>query len=56
MGKRGPKPDPKLMRRNIDILKLRFIRKWTLQKIGDKYGITRERVRQIISENGNNAS
>lgn len=37
----------KIQLRNEDILRLRADG-WTLQAIGDKYGITRERVRQII--------
>jgi len=39
----------KLQRRNADMIQLRD-EGWTLQKIGDKYGLTRERVRQIINQ------
>lgn len=35
-------------KRAEDMLRLRFERKLTLQKIADRYGISRERVRQII--------
>ena len=35
--------------REIDILKMRK-EKYTLEQIGRKYGITRERVRQIYSK------
>ena len=36
-----------LIQRNKEIILLRSDG-WTLQKIGDKFGLTRERVRQII--------
>ena len=49
----GSKKNTKLIARNLEIFKLRYVYNWTLQRIGDKYGITRERVRQILSENGN---
>lgn len=39
-----------LPQRKIDILNLRLKDKWTLQAIGDKYGLTRERVRQIVTK------
>lgn len=38
--------------RNQEIKNLRFIKGLSLQSIGDKYGITRERVRQIIGNTG----
>jgi len=31
---------------------LRFQENWTLKEIGKKYGITRERVRQLIGNSG----
>ena len=52
MSRTGPKKDLSLIPRNMEILRLRFIHNWTLQRIGDKYQITKERVRQIINENG----
>ena len=36
--------------RDIEIARLRLGEGLTLQAIGDKYGLTRERVRQIIAE------
>ena len=48
----GSKKNTKLIARNLEIFKLRYVYNWTLQRIGDKYGITRERVRQILNENG----
>lgn len=36
--------------RNIEIARLRLVEGLTLQAIGDKYGLTRERVRQLIAE------
>lgn len=39
-----------LMQRNYGIYKMRVDEKQTLQKIADKYDITRERVRQIVSK------
>ena len=36
-----------MKRRNLEIVQLRE-EGWTLQRIGDKYGVTRERVRQIL--------
>ena len=38
----------KIQMRNAEIVRLRADG-WTLQKIGDKFGLTRERVRQIAS-------
>jgi len=38
--------------RNKEIKKLRLEEGWTLQRIGDKYNITRERVRQIVGNTG----
>ena len=35
--------------RNKDIYIQRVVEKRTLQAIGDKYGITKERVRQLVS-------
>lgn len=45
-------------RRTKDILHLRFVEGWTLQAIGDKYGISRQRVDQIVqaSRKGQDAS
>jgi DNA-directed RNA polymerase sigma subunit (sigma70/sigma32) len=37
----------KLQQRNDNIVVLRE-EGWTLQKIGDKYGLSRERIRQIL--------
>ena len=39
-------------KRKEDIIKLRFVNGWTLQRIGEKYGISRERVRQITGNTG----
>lgn len=39
-----------LTQRNYGIYKMRVDEKQTLQKIADKYDITRERVRQIVSK------
>jgi len=36
--------------RNDEMRRLRYDENWTLQAIGDKYGITRERVRQICEK------
>ena len=41
--------------RNDEILKLRE-KGYTLQRIGDEYGITRERVRQILDRMYNKVS
>lgn len=35
--------------REVDIIKKRYINEYSLQKIGDEYGMTRERVRQILA-------
>lgn len=43
---RGKKPNPE---RDNEIVRLRK-EGWTLQKIGDKFNLTRERVRQIMEE------
>lgn len=37
-------------RRNTEVCKLRYVDGLTLQAIGTRYGLTRERVRQIINE------
>lgn len=34
--------------RNAEMIRLRVKEHWTLQALGDKYGISRERVRQIV--------
>lgn len=39
-------------KRNQELEKLRFEEGWTLQAIGDKYDISRERVRQILGNSG----
>lgn len=36
--------------RDSEIFNLRYVEGWTLQKIGNEFGITRERVRQIVDE------
>lgn len=38
--------------RNQEMWKLRHVKGWTLDEIGTKYGISRERVRQIIGNTG----
>lgn len=38
-----------------EMLELRYGKKWTLDKIGIKYGVSRERVRQIIGNSGHMA-
>ena len=38
--------------RKEDMIKLRYVDGWTLQRIGDKYGVSRQRVRQIIGKTG----
>ncbi len=40
-----------LSERDLEILKLRFIRGYTLEQIGKMYTLTNERVRQIINLN-----
>lgn len=35
-----------------EMKRLRFEERWTLQQIGIKFGITRERVRQLIGNTG----
>lgn len=42
--------------RTAEMLRLRHQEKWTIQQIGDRYGISRERVRQIIGNTGRYAS
>jgi transcriptional regulator with XRE-family HTH domain len=39
-------------RRRAEMTYLRHERRWSLQRIGDRYGISRERVRQIIGNTG----
>lgn len=36
--------------RDFEIARLRFVEGLTLQAIGDRYGLTRERVRQLIAK------
>lgn len=43
---------PELMARASEMKRLRFEQKWSLQTIADKYGLTRERVRQIVGNSG----
>ena len=47
-----PKPikiqDPKLVARNNEIRRLKKTGRYTLQQIGDLYGISRQRVMQIV--------
>lgn len=49
--RRGPKPTPELAQRASRIVQL-FTAGHTLQQIGTVYGITRERVRQILKKHG----
>ena len=44
--------DDEARQRNLDMIDLRFKKFWTLQKIGDKYGISRQRVAQILGNTG----
>lgn len=41
-----------LEEREEEMLRLRFEKLWTLQEIADEYGLSRERVRQIIGNSG----
>lgn len=41
-----------MQQRFKEMLHLRFVERWTLQQIADKYNMTRERVRQIIGNTG----
>jgi DNA-directed RNA polymerase sigma subunit (sigma70/sigma32) len=43
---------PEAIERIEEMKRLRFEEKWTLQQIADKYGICRERVRQLIGNTG----
>lgn len=47
--------DPRYQKilRDIEIKRLRLEEKLTLQEIGDRFGITRERVRQIVEKANN---
>lgn len=38
--------------RSNEMHELRFVAKWTLQQIADKYNISRERVRQVLGNTG----
>ena len=38
--------------RRQDMINLRYVLGWTLQKIAERYGLSRERVRQIIGNSG----
>lgn len=42
----------KKQKRIIEMEQLREVERWTLQEIGEKYGISRERVRQLIGNTG----
>ena len=41
-----------LRQRTKEMKRLRHVLKWSLQKIADLYGISRERVRQLIGNTG----
>lgn len=41
----------KLTERNQEMMRLRYQEHWTLQDIGDKYGVSKERVRQLTGTN-----
>ena len=45
----------KQQQRDDEIKRLRWVEKWTLQRIGDQYGLTRARIQQIVGKkkNGN---
>jgi DNA-binding transcriptional regulator LsrR (DeoR family) len=47
---------PKALERINEMKRLRFVEEWTLQQIADKYGISRERVRQLIGNSGSRNS
>jgi DNA-binding CsgD family transcriptional regulator len=42
--------------RKLEMRRLRYGDGWTLQRIADRYGISRERVRQILGNTGSIAS
>jgi len=44
--------NPETEARYDEMYRLRYEKKWTLKRIGEHYGITRERVRQIIGNTG----
>ena len=46
----GEQPD--FDERKAEMLRLRFEEKWTLSEIGELFGVTKERVRQIIGNTG----
>lgn len=52
--KRGRKAgrSKELEERKTEMERLRFVENWTIEAIGDKYGVSRERVRQIIGNSG----
>lgn len=43
---------PEIQKRNDEMNTLRWGKSWTLQEIADEYGISRERVRQIVGNSG----
>lgn len=45
--RRGPKPD---LERQILIMRLYLVNGWTLQKIADSLGVSKQRVHQIVRE------
>lgn len=47
---------PEEIERVKEMKRLRFELKWTLQKIASQYGISRERVRQLIGNTGTRSS
>jgi len=51
--KRYESKSKKMDTRNDEIRRLRFDEGWTNTRIGEKFGISRERVRQIIGNTGN---
>lgn len=51
-GGKGSRLSPENQARREEMRRLRFEEKWPIRKIGEHYGISRERVRQIIGNSG----